>query len=163
MKSLGQPQVTPPNMEKKRGASTKGRNSQRKEVALFKLPALPEVKPKGKLYIEKKAAVRTIAPALDLNRRQTVDGGKEASLRSLSLVSGLSNRRRLPIGKEAAVQKAEPAINLNLSQPRQVANDAVFANRTTFDLNKDTGFSGKEATLNSRAPIFDLNEISVSS
>lgn len=168
MKLSNRSREPPLNIEKQHNLNGKGRISQKRETALFKLPPLPKPKPKGKMHSGKEAATRNITPILDLNRRQTLDSGKEATLCSSTPVSELNLRKRIASGTEAAVPNSEAVINLNKIQKMQVANDttAFASRRQLFDLNQDTSLINsaslcdKEATLCSRAPTFDLNEIS---
>lgn len=168
MKSSNRLQEQPLNLEKQHNLNGKGRISQKRENALFKLPPLPKPKPKGKMHSGKEAAMRNIAPILDSNRRQTLDSGKEANLCSSTPVSELNVRKRIVSGTDAAVPNSEVAINLNKIQKMQVANDttAFASRRQLFDLNQDTSLinstslGDRDATLCGRAPTFDLNEIS---
>ena len=162
MKSLNCPQEQPKNIENQRKLSTKERNLHKRETREFKLPPLPGLKHKGRVYAGKEGAMRNMTPSLDLNRKVTSRAGKEAAS-GLTQVSDSNYRKRISSVKEATILNAETAINWNQNEKMQGGNvNGLGTRMPVFDLNQDTSFSGKEAALPPRAPIFDLNEISVS-
>lgn len=101
-------------------------------------------------------------PVSDQPRKKKIYGGKEAKGHSLSListqVSDLNHKGMKHTRKEV---NTTPISDRNPKERMFGANDATVRNSTAaFDLNQDTAPSEREASLPTRAPIFDLNEIS---
>lgn len=112
---------------------------------------------------KKQAPLCDAFPVSDQPRKKKTYGGKEAKGHSLSLiftqVSDLNHKRIKHTRKEAVAPNTTP-----ISDRERMfgASDAAVRNSTAaFDLNQDTAPSEREAPLPTRAPIFDLNEISV--
>lgn len=134
----------------------------RKEAIPRMLPPIPEVRPKKKQYIGKEVASRGTSP-VSKHHRKMLDGGKESTQRSLTMIPGLSYKVRADTRKVNLMRNTAPFFDLNKKE-RMYANDAAPSNASAgFDLNREDSSSGREWPLPSRAPIFDLNEISVGS
>ncbi|KAL2481122.1 hypothetical protein Adt_34088 [Abeliophyllum distichum] len=109
--------------------------------------------------IGNEAAACTALPVINIGRKQKLRGKKEASQRALTPNSDMNNRGRINIRKETVMRNMPFVIDLNEKERTCGANDTGLRNSVAaFDLNQDSGW--KEARLPSRAPIFDLNEIS---
>ncbi|XP_057767206.1 uncharacterized protein LOC130987625 [Salvia miltiorrhiza] len=131
----------------------------RKEATLRVLPPIPEVRPKKKQYISKEVALRGSSP-VGKHHRKMSDGGKESTQRSSATIYDLSHKARTDTRKNNLTRSTAPFFDLN-KKGRMYANDTAPSNASAaFDLNQDDGSSGRESSLPSRAPIFDLNEIS---
>ncbi|KAL2502455.1 uncharacterized protein Fot_36303 [Forsythia ovata] len=130
----------------------------RKDAVQNKIPPVPDSKHKRK-HIGKEAAACTALPVINVGRKQKLRGKKEDSLRALTPNSDVNNRGRINIRKETVMRNMPFVIDLNEKERTCGANDTGLRNSVAaFDLNQDSGW--KEARLPSRAPIFDLNEIS---
>lgn len=147
--------------------------NKREATAQFKLPPLPDLKHKGRVYAGKEGAMKNMAPLppLDLNRKVTSRSRKELVASGLTThqASDSNYRKRINSVKEAAgIPNIETATSMSMihnEKKYQGGNGNGFGTRMqVLDLNQDnnTSFSGKETSLPPRAPIFDLNEISVS-
>ncbi|KAI3444032.1 hypothetical protein Pfo_000697 [Paulownia fortunei] len=137
----------------------------RKKASQHKLPRVPEPNPKKKHYVVKQVALHNASPVTDQARKKILYGGREATRHSLTListpVSDLNHKGKVHIGKEALAPNMTPFLDKNQKERMLGANDAALRNSSAaFDLNQDSNPNGKEAFLPSRAPIFDLNEIS---
>lgn len=115
---------------------------------------------------KKQAPLSDSFPVSDQPRKKKTYGGKEAKGHSLSListqVSDLNHKGIKHTRKEVAAPNTTPISDRNPKERMFGANDATVRNSTAaFDLNQDTAPSEREASLPTRAPIFDLNEISV--
>lgn len=132
----------------------------KKEAKLNKLPSLPGPKQNGRIQVAKVAASKKIAN-IHVNQKHRLGGRKDAVFHNADLE--LNRRSRVYSGKEVSSQKGALAYNLNQNERLYIANNAISQSSShTFDLNQETGHSGKGAALPTRAPVFDLNEISVS-
>ncbi|CAA2968125.1 Hypothetical predicted protein [Olea europaea subsp. europaea] len=130
----------------------------KKVTSLKRIPQVPESKPKRK-YIGKEAAPRSALPVTNIERKQKLHGKKQDSHFALTPNSDMNYRGRINIRKETLMRNKPLVIDLNERERICGANDTGLRNSVAaFDLNQDT--SGREARLPSRAPIFDLNEIS---
>lgn len=120
-----------------------GKEFSRREANLRMLPPIPEVRPKKKQYISKEVGLRGASP-VSQHHRKMLDG--------LTTGFDLNHRGR--------VDNSTPAPVLDLNKKERM--HATPRNTcVAFDLNQGDGYSGKESSMPSRAPIFDLNEISV--
>ncbi|XP_073307082.1 uncharacterized protein [Primulina huaijiensis] len=132
-----------------------------KEATVHRLPPITEQKPKKKHNFRKEAALRSASTVIDRRDNEILHVGNEAAQPILITVSGMNHKRRKNSGKDVLSQNTTPFLDLNLKARIHGTDGAALRNSsTTFDLNLDSSFSGKEASLRSRAPIFDLNEIS---
>lgn len=145
----------------------------REATAQFKLPPLPDLKHKGRVYAGKEGAMKNMAPLppLDLNRKVTSRSGKESVASGLITHQALDSnyRKRINSVKEAGIPNIETATSMTHNEKKYQGvngngngSNGFGTRMPVFDLNQDTSFSGKEIALPTRAPIFDLNEISVS-
>lgn len=137
----------------------------RNEASEQRLHLVPEAKPK-KHSIVKQVALSDASPINDRARKKTSYIGKEATRHSLTPistpVSDLNYRGIIHVRKEASVLNMASILGRNQNERLLGANDAAIRRSiAAFDLNQDSDPSVKEASLPSRAPIFDLNEISV--
>lgn len=130
----------------------------RKEANQNMLPPLPETKPKKKKqYIGNEVAPSGISPVNQQHRKMSRGGKEQIS----TLVSDLNHKGRTDTRRKNLVRA--PILDLNQKE-RLHTNDTALRNTfLAFDLNQDNSSSGKEASVPTRAPIFDLNEISVGS
>ncbi|KAL0345839.1 UNVERIFIED_CONTAM: hypothetical protein Sradi_4415200 [Sesamum radiatum] len=96
---------------------------------------------------------------------------KEAGHCRLPPVPKSKSKKKHCIGKEVAPRRADirkilawnmtPVLDLNQKERMHGANETALKNTIVgFDLNWDNSLCPKEASLPSRAPVFDLNEIS---
>ncbi|CAA2975244.1 Hypothetical predicted protein [Olea europaea subsp. europaea] len=126
--------------------STKKKKDQmfsRKDATLNKIPQVSDSKSKRK-HIGKESAARTALPVINIERKQKLHGKKKVSQHT----STPNSERNTPL-----------FFDLNEMERMSGASDACLRNSdAAFDLNHYG--SGKEARFPSRAPIFDLNEIS---
>lgn len=167
-RALNLPQEQHITIENQPKLSKKESALHKRETTQFKLPPLPDLKHKGRVYAGKEGAMKNMAPLppLDLNRKVTPRPGKEAVASGLTH-QGLdsSYRKRISSMKEAGVPNVETATSMNQNEKKyQGGNGNGFGSSRlqVFDLNQDTSFSGKETGLPTRGPpIFDLNEISM--
>lgn len=166
MKSMDSQQehklAQPPNVEIYPKIGMKSARPKKKDAALHKLPPLPGPKQKGRMI--KETAPQDIFPAptgVKHKRQKTHKNGKEAVLR-LSSVSDSNHSSRIYNGKDVGFEKPKQTIDLNQNDRLFGGNGAVMMGCTTplFDLN-ESSHCGKEVSPPSRAPAFDLNEISV--
>lgn len=150
--------------------------NKREATAQFKLPPLPDLKHKGRVYAgkERGGAMKNMAPLplplppLDLNRKVTSRSRKQLVGSSLTTHQASDSKYRKR--KEAGIPNIETATSMSMIHNEKNyqggnGNGFGFGSRMQgLDLNQDnnTSFSGKETSLPPRAPIFDLNEISVS-
>ncbi|CAI9783053.1 unnamed protein product [Fraxinus pennsylvanica] len=160
LNSLQEQQLVPPPPPYAVNHSTKKKKDQmfsRKDASLNKIPQVPDSLSKRK-HIGKEAAARTALPVINIERKQKLRGKKEDSQRASTPNSDM-NRGRTNIRKEPVMRNTPLVFNLNEKERVWGANDTGPRNSVAaFDLNRYS--SGKEARLPSRAPIFDLNEIS---
>ncbi|KAL2465665.1 Uncharacterized protein Adt_41516 [Abeliophyllum distichum] len=158
--SQGQQLVQPLNLVNQ----TKNKEEQflsRMRTTLLKLPSIPDAKLKRELSIGTEAPLHNASLFNDLKYGQIIRGGKEASHRSSTPVSARNNIGGISHWKETLVQSTFPSFDLNQKERIYRVNDVGLRNSTVaFDLNQDSDLNGKEACLPSRAPLFDLNEIS---
>ncbi|KAI3446730.1 hypothetical protein Pfo_003395 [Paulownia fortunei] len=148
--------VQPPNLLKQTKHTME---FSRKEASQRRLPAIPEPKPKKKHYIGKEVAPHIASPVRQL-RRKILNGGKEATQHSLTLISDLNHKGRIDIRKKTLSRNPTPVLDLNQKERTHANDTALRITNVAFDLNQDNSPSGKEMSLPGRAPIFDLNEIS---
>ncbi|XP_009792404.1 uncharacterized protein LOC107809538 isoform X1 [Nicotiana tabacum] len=138
----------------------KDRLPSKKEARLYKLPPLPLPKQKGKMHVAKEAAPLKTLPDIFMSHKQTLCIGKDDVLHST--VSSLNHKSRVYSGKEVPFRKAVPAFDLNQNDRSFTGNGSVSRSTAPiFDLNQETLHGGKDVTLPSRAPVIDLNEISM--
>ncbi|XP_009631113.1 uncharacterized protein [Nicotiana tomentosiformis] len=139
----------------------KDRFPSKKEANLYKLPPLPLPKQKGKIQASKEAAASLKTPPdIFMSHKQTLRIAKDVVLHST--VSSLNHKSRVYSGKEVPFQKAVPTFDLNQNDRSFTRNGSVSRSTTpVFDLNQETGHGGKDVALPSRAPVIDLNEISM--
>lgn len=129
----------------------------RKEASQYRYPLPPEP-----ISRKKQVALPDYLPVVDQPRKKKSYTRKEAKGHGLSTfappVSDLNHRGVMLIRKEAVA----PILDRNPKERMFGANDASLRNSGPgFDLNLETIPSEKEASMPTRAPIFDLNEISV--
>lgn len=133
----------------------------RKEANQHVLPPLPETKPKKKRQYNGKEAIPSGISPVDQQHMKMSRGRKETMHQSSIMVSDLNHKGRIDTRRKHSVRA--PVLDLNHKE-RLHTNDAALRNTfLAFDLNQDNSSSGKEASMPTRAPIFDLNEISVGS
>ncbi|XP_055802321.1 uncharacterized protein LOC129871434 isoform X2 [Solanum dulcamara] len=161
-KSLSPPKgkelVSVPNVETYPKSRSRYQVMRKKEAKLNKLPPLPGPKQNGRIQVAKVAASKKIANT-HVNQKHRLDGRKDAVFHNADLE--LNRRSRVYSGKEVSSRRGAPAYNLNQNERLYIANNAISQSSSpTFDLNQGTGHSGKGAALPTRAPVFDLNEIS---
>ncbi|XP_011083948.1 uncharacterized protein LOC105166332 [Sesamum indicum] len=132
----------------------------RKESSQHRLPLLPEPYPKKKHHIGKQGAMRSTIT--DQAWKKILHGGEEIIKHSLTPVSGLNHHKgRMRIRKETLAPNMIQILDKDQKERMHGANDATSRNSiAAFDLNQDSSPSMKDAFVPSRAPIFDLNEIS---
>lgn len=149
---------TPANIERYPKIGTKGTRPNKKDAALHKLPPLPGPKQKGRMFIGKETGPQDIFPAPTgmKHKRQKIHNGKESVLR-LSSVSDSNHNSRIYSGKDMGFEKPKQTIDLN--QNERLFGGGMGCTTPLFDLN-ESSHSGKEVSPPSRAPVFDLNEIS---
>ncbi|XP_073155253.1 uncharacterized protein [Henckelia pumila] len=132
-----------------------------KEATVHRLPPITEQKPKKKHNFRKEAALRGASTVIDRHNHDILHLGNEAGQALSNTVSGMNHKRRKNSGKDVLSQNTSTILDRNLKARIHGTNEAALRNSsTTFDLNLDSSLSGKEPSLPSRAPIFDLNEIS---
>ncbi|XP_019170820.1 PREDICTED: uncharacterized protein LOC109166317 [Ipomoea nil] len=127
----------------------KGTRPNKKDAAPRKLPPLPGLKQKGRM--SKETAPQDVFPGptgAKHKRQKTHNNGKEGVMR-LSSVSDANHHSRV------YSEKPKQAIDLNQNERLFGGNGAA----PLFDLN-ESSHCGKEVSPPSRAPAFDLNEIS---
>ncbi|KAK4415184.1 hypothetical protein Salat_2625600 [Sesamum alatum] len=135
----------------------------RKESSQHRLPLLPEPNPKKKHHIGKQGAMRNASAITDQGRKKiVVHGGEEIIKHSLMPISDLSHHKgRMRVRKESLAPNMIQILDKDQKERMHGANAATSRNSiAAFDLNQDTSPSMKDASVPSRAPIFDLNEIS---
>lgn len=115
---------------------------------------------------KKRVALPDAFPVGDQPRKKKSYGRKDAKGHGLSMisppVSDLNHKGVMHIRREVLAANMSPTIDRNPKERIFGANDATLRNSAaTFDLNLETSPSEREASLPARAPIFDLNEISV--
>ncbi|KAL3323098.1 hypothetical protein AABB24_040282 [Solanum stoloniferum] len=131
----------------------------KKEAKLNKLPPLPGPKQNGRIQVAKVAVSKKI-PDIHVNQQHRLGGRKDAVFHSADLE--LNRKSRVYRGKEVSSRKGAPAYDLKQNERLYIADNAILQSSSPFfDLNQDTGHSGKETALPTRAPVFDLNEISM--
>lgn len=135
--------VQPPNLQKQ---AKHRKEFSRREANLRMLPPIPEVRPKKKQYISKEVGLRGTSPVSQQHRKM-LDG--------LTTGFDLNQKGRVDSSTSASVLdlNKKERMHANFTTPRNT--------RVAFDLNQGDVYSGKESCMPSRAPIFDLNEISV--
>ncbi|KAL3840664.1 hypothetical protein ACJIZ3_025255 [Penstemon smallii] len=129
--------IQPPN-PLEQNKKIKEQLSKRKEASQHRLPPpVPELKAKKRRYIGKEVTLPGTPSVIDKPLKKTLLGRKETiEQRMHHPISVLNHKRR---------------VNINQKE-RMFSND--------FDLNQDSSPVEKGASLLTRAPIFDLNEIS---
>ncbi|KAH0707859.1 hypothetical protein KY289_012935 [Solanum tuberosum] len=162
-KSLSPPKgkelVSLPNVETYPRSRSRDQVTRKKEVKLNKLPPLPGPKQNGRIQVAKVAVSKNI-PDIHVNQKHRLGGRKEAVFHNADLE--LNRKSRVYRGKEVSSRKGAPAYDLKQNERLYVADNAILQSSSpTFDLNQETGHSGKETALPTRAPVFDLNEISM--
>ncbi|KAL3824647.1 hypothetical protein ACJIZ3_020676 [Penstemon smallii] len=115
-----------------------------------RLPPVSQPKSKKRRYAGKELPPPSTYPALSQYHKKTLNGGHETNPRSSTQSSILNQYGRINIRKENVAWNT-PVLDLNQKEKMHIA---------AFDLNQDSGPSGKETYFPTRAPIFDLNEIS---
>ncbi|XP_047950833.1 uncharacterized protein LOC125196384 isoform X2 [Salvia hispanica] len=132
----------------------------RKEATHSISPPISEVRAKKKQYVSKEVALRGTSP-LGKHHGKMLDGGKDSIQRISTMIPDLSHKVRIDSRKVNLMQSKTPFFELNM-KGRMYENGTALSNASTaFNLNKDDSSIGIESPLPSRAPIFDLNEISV--
>ncbi|KZV35531.1 hypothetical protein F511_21367 [Dorcoceras hygrometricum] len=133
-----------------------------KETTAHRLAPIKEQKAKRNHNFLKEAAVRSTSTVTDRHNNKILHVGGEAAQPIVVIsIPGMHHKRRKNGAKDVLSQNVTPILDLNLKAGIHGSNEATMRNSsTTFDLNLDSCFSGKESSLPSRAPIFDLNEIS---
>ncbi|MCD9638601.1 hypothetical protein HAX54_022661 [Datura stramonium] len=163
LKSLSPPKgkelVSLPNVETYPKSRSRDQVMRKNEAKLNKLPPLPGPKQNGRIQVAKVAALKKTAD-IHVKQKHKLGGGSDAVFHNADLE--LNSKSRVYSGKEVPSQKGAPAYDLKQNEKLYIANNAILrSSSTTFDLNQDTGHSGKGAALPTRAPVFDLNEISM--
>ncbi|XP_019246761.1 PREDICTED: uncharacterized protein LOC109226460 isoform X2 [Nicotiana attenuata] len=159
LKSLSRPQgqqlVPMPNPETYDKNRSKDKVYSKKKAKLNKLTPLPGPKQNGRIQVASKKT-----PDIHVRQKHKLGGGKDDVLHNA--VFGLNREARVYSEKEVSSGKGAPAYDLKQNERFYIANNADLrrGSKPAFDLNNDTGHSGKEAALPTRAPVFDLNEIS---
>ncbi|XP_016452995.1 uncharacterized protein LOC107777476 isoform X2 [Nicotiana tabacum] len=159
LKSLSRPQgqqlVPMPNPETYDKSRSKDKVYSKKEFELKKLTPLPGPKQNGRIQVASKKT-----PDIQVRQKHKLGDGKDDVLHNAVL--GSNPKARVYSGKEVPPRKGALAVDLKQNERLYIANSAVLRRSSTpaFDLNQETGHSGKEAALPTRAPVFDLNEIS---
>ncbi|KAJ8562179.1 hypothetical protein K7X08_011470 [Anisodus acutangulus] len=149
-----QEQAMLPNSEFYGKNGMKDRFPSKKEAKQHKLPPIPGPKQKVRIQVAKEASSQKMPPNI------LVNFGKDTVLRST--VSSLKNKSSVYSGTEMLIRKAAPAFDLNQNDRSFAGNSSVSRSTTpVFDLNQETGHGGKDVVLPSRAPVIDLNEISI--
>ncbi|KAL0451377.1 UNVERIFIED_CONTAM: hypothetical protein Slati_1115800 [Sesamum latifolium] len=146
----------------KKAKETKEQLSTRKESSLHRLPLLPEPNPKKKHHIGKQGAMRNASTITDQARKKILHGGEEIIKQSLPSISDLNHQKgRMRIRRETLAPNMIQILDKDQKERMHGANDATSRNPiAAFDLNQDSSPSMKDVFVPSRAPIFDLNEIS---
>ncbi|XP_057767817.1 uncharacterized protein LOC130988078 [Salvia miltiorrhiza] len=141
----------------KRAKITKQQLLNGKEASRLRLPSAPE--PISK---KKRVALPDAFPVSDQPRKKKSYSRKGHGLPVLSPPGfDLNHKGVMHIRKEALAANMVPTLDRNSKERIFGANDATLRNSAaTFDLNLETTPSEREASLPTRAPIFDLNEIS---
>ncbi|PIN17655.1 hypothetical protein CDL12_09688 [Handroanthus impetiginosus] len=134
----------------------------RKEASQHKLPLIPLPNPKKKNYTGKRGAPHDASQVTDQDQKKILYRGEEASRHNLTPISDFSHTGRIHIRKEPlASRMITPSLDKDHKGRMLGKNDAALRNSIpAFDLNLVSNPSTKEASLPSRALIFDLNEIS---
>ncbi|KAL0427976.1 UNVERIFIED_CONTAM: hypothetical protein Slati_2972400 [Sesamum latifolium] len=128
----------------------------RKEAGHCRLPPVPKSKSKKKHCIGKEVTPGSTPPVSQL--RGKIE--KKAVQRSFLLVPDFSDKGRADIRKTLA-RNITPVLDLSQKERMHGANETALKNTiAAFDLNWDNSLCPKEASLPSRPPVFDLNEIS---
>lgn len=150
--------VVQPSKLPKQAKNTKGFS--RKEASPAKVPPIP--KPRNNYIAKGVVPLHGTSPASQHHMEMLLHGRKEATQHSLTLISDLDHKVRTNIKKKSSTRKKTPALDLN-QKGRVLANDTAALRNgiVDIDLNQDNSANWKEVSLPSRAPIFDLNEISV--
>lgn len=156
----GKELVSLPNVETYPRSRSRDQVTRKKEAKLNKLPPLPGPKPNGRIQVAKVVASQNI-PDIHVNQKHRLGGRQESVFRNADLE--LNRKSRVYRGKDVSSRKGAPAYDLKQDERLCIADNAILqSSLPTFDLNQDAGHSGKETALPTRAPVFDLNEISVS-
>uniref|UniRef100_M1AD64 Uncharacterized protein n=1 Tax=Solanum tuberosum TaxID=4113 RepID=M1AD64_SOLTU len=163
-KSLSPPKgkelVSLPDVETYPRSRSRDEVMRKKEAKLNKLPPLPGPKQNGRIQVAKVVVSKKI-PDIHVNQKHRLGGRKDAVFHNADLE--LNRKSRVYRGKEVSSRKGAPAYDLKQNERLYIADNAILQSSSpTFDLNQETGHSGKETALPTRAPVFDLNEISVS-
>ncbi|XP_015059733.1 uncharacterized protein LOC107005606 isoform X1 [Solanum pennellii] len=155
----GKELVSLPNVETYPRSRSRDQVTRKKEAKLNKLPPLPGPKPNGRIQVAKVVASQNI-PDIHVNQKHRLGGRQESVFRNADLE--LNRKSRVYRGKDVSSRKGAPAYDLKQDERLCVADNAILQSSSpTFDLNQDAGHSGKETALPTRAPVFDLNEISM--
>lgn len=162
-KSLSSPKgkelVSLPNVETYPISRSRDQIMRRKEAKLNRLPPLPGPRQNGRIQVAKVAASKKI-PDIHVNQKLRLGGRKDAVFHNADLE--LNRKSRVYSGKGIPSRRGAGAFDLKQNERLDNANNAISqSSLPTFDLNQVTGHSGKEAALPTRAPVFDLNEISI--
>ncbi|KAH6828833.1 hypothetical protein C2S53_013671 [Perilla frutescens var. hirtella] len=147
--------VQPPNLPKQ---TKHAKEFSRKEASRRLIPPIPEVRPKKKQYISKQVALRGKSPVSQPHRKM-LDSGKESMQQSFTWLSDLSHKVKVDTRKYNLMRNTAPILDLNKKERMHAHDTTLRYTSVAFDLNQDDSSSGK-VSLPSRAPIFDLNEIS---
>lgn len=146
--------VQPQNLPKQ----TKHTKEFSRKEARRMIPSVPEVRHKKKQSISKQVALCGPSPVSHPHRKM-LDSGKESMQQSFTLISDLSHKVRVDTRKYNLMRNTAPVLDLNKKERMHAHDTTPRYASVAFDLNQDDSSSGK-ASLPSRAPIFDLNEIS---
>lgn len=163
VKSLSPPKgkelVSLPNVEAYHKSRSRDQVTRKKEAKLNKLPPLPGPKQNGRIQVAKVADSKR-TPYIHVNQKHKLGGGKDAVHHNADLE--LNRKSRVYSGMEVPSGKGAPSYDMKQNERLYIANNAILRSSSpTLNLNQDTGHSGKEAALPTRAPVFDLNEISM--
>lgn len=111
---------------------------------------------------ERISARRYPGPVVDVNQKNRIHNGKEATLRNTTQVFDLNQKQRSYGGKEASFRNPFPILDLNQNERLYSGKETGPRNSAlAFDLNQmERTCVGKDDVVRSRAPIFDLNQIS---
>ncbi|KAI8565724.1 hypothetical protein RHMOL_Rhmol03G0283400 [Rhododendron molle] len=159
--------VHPPNFVTQKRNIVKHKTSEKKKGYLHDMKqktvnyAVSDSNQKERILSQRYPASQTPNPILDLNQKDRMQVGKEAILRNPTPDFDLNQKERSYCRKGAAFRNPMPVLDLN--QKERLLSGMETARRNpfpAFDLNQMESNIVSENAVQSRAPIFDLNQIS---
>ncbi|XP_052182705.1 uncharacterized protein LOC127795208 [Diospyros lotus] len=148
----GREPTQPRKVEAQRKKMKKPKTHSRKEANLGNLATFFDLNQSDRVSNAKESS-----PILDLNHKERINSGKDATFRSKTPVFDLNQQERSYARMEAAFQK--PTLILDWKQKERVYGGKETAPGIPDPAIERTS-TGREEAVTNRAPIFDLNQIS---